>query len=406
MSLKSLLFGPNSEVTLNPLKRFTLSAVVVPSQDNAIAQVPAGSANNPGRSRLIPIQGPQDGKSEIYSFTGKEGLTTQGIGLITTTGGDVNVVGIGTKFLAQLQVGSVIKTTAGNGTIATISSDTVATTTLAMAANTAANFFVTITPTTNSLNSMSVLVNDQGWRRYLMNRDVPVKHVFGSNTKPLFLKESLLLETDQTFQLQFLNYGSDAASFAPISEGRKWQMEALKNENVFNYIAGLRERKTYIQPYWLTLNNRFISVPAGGQATAFLTCTGDITLVLFNVYSTAVIADGTDHTNDISVAFQDGGTHRAMQAQPMPLALCTGTAENPFRLSTPWILEPQRFIQADFQNSGNANVNVYLTFHGVAVYTGSNFRGSTLTNKNLIREAAKMYDAMSTPTIIEASPQN
>ncbi len=406
MPLKSLVFKPNGDCQLNALKRFVLSGIIVPTKENAIAQVPAGSANNPGRSRLIPIQGPQDGKTEVYSFTGKEGLTTQGVGEITTTGGNVNVTGIGTKFLSQLQIGSVISTTAGSGTVATVVSDVLATTTLAMAANATVDYFIAIAPTTNSLNSMSVLINDQGWRRYLMNHDVPVKHIFGSNTKPLFMKESLLLETDQTIQLQFLNYGSDAATFAPICEGRKWQKEALNNQSVFDYIAGLRERKTYIQPYWLTLDKRTVSVPANGQATAFLTCTGDITLVLFNVYSTAVNVDGIDHTNDITVAFQDGGTHRAMQAQPMPLALCTGTAENPFRLSTPWIVEPQRFIQADFVNSGNANVNVYLTFHGVAVYTGSNFRGSTLTNKNLIREAAKMYDAMSTPTIIEASPQN
>ena len=407
MALKSLLFQKNGDVLLNPLKRYTLSGVVVPSQENAIAQIAAGSATDPGRSRLIPIQGPQDGSTEIYSFTGKEGLVTQGIGSITTDGITTTITGLGTKFLAQLQVGSTITTSAGSGTIATISSDTLATTTVAMAANTAADYFTSIAIAANSLNQMSVLINDQGWRRYLMNRDVPVKHVFGSNTKPLFIKESLLLETDQTIQLQFLNYDTSPASFAPISEGRKWQMEAMKNQGVFDYITGLRDRKTYIQPYWLTLDQRSISIGASGRATGFLTCTGDVTLVLFNVYANVVkTSDSSSAISSVTVALQDGGTHRSMQTQSIPMEICTGTAENPFRLSSPWIVEPQRFIQADFTNLSSDPLSVFLTFHGVAVYTGTNYRGSTLTNKNLIREASRMYEAMSTPTIVPAEPQN
>ncbi len=149
-----------------------------------------------------------------------------------------------------------------------------------------------------------------------------------------------------------------------------------------------------------------LTIGANSSKQAFLTCTGDIMLVLFNVYGTAIDDAGNDQSDFITLEFSDAKTMRSMQAQPMPMSLCTGTAENPFRLSSPWIVEPQTQIKVTARNTSNSQLSVYLTFHGVAIYTGSNYRGSTLTNKNLIREASKMYDAMSTPTIIEASPQN
>ncbi len=407
MSLKSLLFDKSGSVWLNSLRRFCLSGLVVPQQNLLIAKIPtAQSATQPGRATPIPMQGPADASSEIYSFTGKQNVTFQGIGSITTTGGDVNVVGTGTKFTTQLQVGDTISTTAGSGTIATITSDTTATTSIAMAANALANFFF-VTPLQGGIQAKTfVSITDQSWRRRLMNRDVPTIHVFGSNTKPLFIKESLLLETDQTLLLEFLNYDTNGpASFAPISEGRKWQYEAMKSTSVYDYIAGLRQRKEYIQPYWLTLNDGWSSMAAGVGDTKFLTCTGDITLVLFNLYGQAFAADGTDVSSKVLCSFTDAKTMRALQTTPVPLSLCAGTSQNPFLLPTPLIVEPQTQIKVDFTNNNAVSCKVYLTFHGVAIYTGSSFRGSTLNNKFLKEEGQRMYDAMSTPQIRPAEAQ-
>lgn len=425
MALKSLIFRPAKQVKnkdgskkdipagiyLNALKRFALSGIAVPSQDLAIAKIPAAaSTTQPGRSPLIPIVGPADGFFELFSFTGKQNVKFQGIGVITTTGGNTTVTGVGTKFTRQLQVGDTIATAAGTETIATITSDTLATTAGNMAANTLQNYFF-VTSSSNAIQrNVFVTIQDQGWRRMLMNRDVPVYHVFGSNTKPEFIKESVLLETDQPLLLQFLNYSTAGrASFAPVCEGRKWQYEAMKYPEVNNFIAGLRDRKQFLQPYWLTLDNGWASLGASSSATgsaiSFLTATGDITIVLFNLYAQAFDASGVDVSSNVTVQFMDAKTMRSMQYAPMPLNCCAGTAENPFRLSSPWIIEPQTQIQCTFKNLAASACTVYMTFHGVAAYTGSSWHGSTLTNKNLENEAGKMYRAMSTPQIRPASPQ-
>ncbi len=179
---------------------------------------------------------------------------------------------------------------------------------------------------------------------------------------------------------------------------------------VNKFINGMKERKTYIQPYWLTLDDGVINLGAAGSGTAsaikFLTCTGDITLVLFNLYAKAVAADGSDVSSAVTVELFDAKTSRSMQSQPMSLANCGGTGEDPFRLPAPWMIEPQTQIRAQLRNvSSESAMRVYMTLHGVAIYTGSSFHGSTLTNKKLIAEAVRMYEAMSTPQLIPASPQ-
>ncbi len=394
MALKSLIFN-NSGVCLNSLRRFCLSGVIVPKQDLLVAKIPAAkSLTQPGRANPIPLQGPADAFTEMYSFSGKQGVFFQGIGKITTTGGNSNVTGIGTKFLTQLQVGDVIDTVNGGGTILTVSSDTAATTVANMAANTAQDyFFATPVNTTISGENVFVSITDQAWRRRL------------------FIKESLLLETDQTLMLEFLNYDSThPASFAPISEGRKWQYEAMKAKEVYNYIEGLRERKQYIQPYWLTLDHGWSALSNGiRNSTEFLTCTGDITLVLFNLYAQAFDDDngGADVSRFVTANFTDAKTKRSLQNTPIPLDMCAGTAENPFQLPTPLIVEPQTQIQVDFNYLAGLShaIRVYMTFHGVAIYTGSSYHGSTLTNKTLQNESAKMYEAMSIPQVIPAEAQ-
>ncbi len=408
MALKSLIFSKDGSPWLNSLKRSTLSCVLVPQQNLLVAKMPAAaSLTQPGRSTPIPIQGAADASTEVYSFTGKQAVTFQGVGTISAPGGTNVVTGVGTKFGSQLLAGDTISTAAGSGTVLTILSDTSLTTVANFALNTAANFFF-VTPLSRP-NGETVFVNiqDQAWRRRLMNKNVPAIHVFGDNQKPLFLKESSLLEQDQTLLYEFFNYDTAAtASFAPITEGRKWQIEAKKTESVFNFLQGLRDRKQFIQPYWLTLDNHWSALGTGANADAFLTCTGDITLFLFNLYAQAFAdSGGADVSDTVTAQFIDAKTQRAIMNQPVPLSCIAGTAQNPMRLPTTWIVEPQTQIKVNFVNGSGAPCKVYCTFHGVAIYTGSSWRGSTLTNKNLMRIGEEMYEAMSEPQVIPADSQ-
>lgn len=409
MALKSLIFDNKGNCFLNSLKRWSLSGILVPQQNLTVAKMPAASSlTQPGRSTPIPLHGPADASTEVYSFSGRQEVTNQGIGIISTNEFSAAVTGVGTRFLSQVLPGDTISAVGFSGTVLAVNSDTSITLTAVAGASVNLPFF-DVTPNSRDFgDNIFVKIQDQAWRRYLMNRDVPAIHVFGDNTKPLFLKESSLLETDQALVFEFFNYDTaNPASFAPIAEGRKWQYEALKAQKVFDFIRGLRERKEFIQPYWLTLDKGSSSLGTGASSTEFLTCTGDITLVLFNLYAQAFGTSGAggDVSNVVTAQLLDAKTQRAIQTQPMPLTCIGGTAQNPMRLPTPWIVEPQTQIRVNFQNNSGAPCKVYLTFHGVAIYTGSSWHGSTLTNKRLKEESELMYRAMSEPQIIPAEAQ-
>lgn len=415
--LEPIITNAQGSAQLNSLKRYALSACIVPRQDLALINIPISpAAKNPGRSTPIPLQGPGDGKTEVYSLlAGYQFDSTfpavRNAGIGTVSYSTPNLVGVGTKFLSQLVPGMTIYVLNNSGvlqtlTVVSVASDTLVNVGVALLAITNQPFAYTLNAPVSAANMLYVTITDQAWRRQLMNRDVPVVHVFGTQQKPLYMKESILLETDQSLLLNLYNYSQvSAATFAPMVEGRKWQMEALKYPKVHKFLDDLVVRKKWVQPYWLTLDVGYLDIAAGASQGAFFTCTGDITLVLFNAYAFATDGSNVDQTQNVTVELSDAKTFRAMQTQPVPLSCVAGNSQDPYRLPTPWIVEPQTQIKANFVNNTAGSVHVGMTFHGVAIYTGSNFNGSTLTNKHLIQEAQKMYHAMSIPQVRPASPQ-
>lgn len=395
-------------VYLNPLRRYVMSGILVPTRELANVKIPAAtSITQPTRSPGLPIQGPQDGRTEIYSLTGQQALRVQGVGNVTGNGVTAVLTGTGTKFRTQMQIGDAIVGPGGlSNTVLSISSDTVATMTGAVANVANVTYFIQ-TPASTKTGLLMVEIFDSAHRRSLMNRDVTVLHVFGDNLKPLFLSESILLELSQSFVLTFFNYDTSAAkSFAPVCEGRKWQYDALKRPEVKQFIDGLRQRKSLVQPYWLTLDDGFVTVAANGTATKFFTLTGDITAFLFNLYQSFFYADGAGTTSPPKVEIFDAKTHRQFQTDPLTAFTSGGNAQNPFPLPTPLIVDPQTQIQVNITNQRASVLTFFMTWHGVAMYTGLNWQGGALTEASIMAESQKMYKAMSIPQIIPASPQS
>ncbi len=394
-------------VSLNSLRRFVMSGVVVPAPELLFAKMLAAtSANSPGQSNIIPLQGPEDARSFIHSYTGAQGLANLGTGTISNAANAIT--GVGTKFLSQLQVGDTIRVAGGlSDTVATITSDTALTTTGVLVC--AGLPFAYLTPIVADVRDrMTVEINDTAWQRMLMNRPVIVNHVFGSARKPLFLRETSLLETNQTLRFKFFNNSmSGPGSFALSTEAVKYQTEAAKRQDVQAFITKERKRKTWFQPYWLTLDDGFVTIPANQQATKFLTCTGDITLVLFYVYGQVLTNGASGNTQEkVQIELFDDKTGRAMQNQPFTLNTGCGTPENPFILPTPWIVEPQSQIKARFTSLiTDQPVDVFLTFHGAAFYTGNRRNGGGLIDPEMLAESRRIFKATEKPVFIPASPQ-
>ncbi len=403
--LPTFVSDKEGNLLLNSLRRFVQSGVVVPRADSIIAKMrAAASATSPGQSNIIPIQGPEDARSFFYSYSGAQGLSNIGTGTISNAANAI--IGVGTKFKSELQVGDTIVINGATGTVATITDDTHLSTVLVLACVSLP--FAYLTPVIADVRDrMTVEINDTAWQRLLMNRPVICNHVFGSARKPLYLRESTLLETNQTVLFKFFNNSTAGpGSFGFSNEACKYQTEAMKRAEVQAFIAKERKRKTWFQPYWLTLDDNFVTIPASSQATKFLTCTGDITLVLFYMYGQVITNGVQGNTQEkVQIELFDDKTGRAMQNQPFTLNTGCGTPENPFIFPTPWIVEPQSQIKVKFRSLiTDAPIDVFLTMHGAAFYTGNRRMGGGLIDPEILAESRRIYNATK-PVLIPASPQ-
>jgi len=221
---------------------------------------------------------------------------------------------------------------------------------------------------------MSVTITDTAFRRRLMNRDILVNHVFGSNLQPFFMRESIVLEGQQTLQFDFLNNSiAGATSFESCGEARKFQSTAFTKKQVTTFIGEARQRKSFLYPFWLTSDAPF-SIPAGGVRDVFFTATRDTMQVLMATIAT-FISTGVagDTVEGFSAQFFDAKTERPLQNQPVVRSCCSGTAGSPYILPTPLMMEPNTRMRVRFQNLiTDQPIEIFFTWVGVAVYAASN----------------------------------
>lgn len=221
-------------------------------------------------------------------------------------------------------------------------------------------------------NRFLVSITETMYRRRLMNRAVPVKHVFGDNQNPFFLPESLFLENQGTLQFEFSNpSAAGTANFYEMLEARKFQQVAMMRQSIAEYIGDMRQRKPQLAPYWLT-SDAEISIPAGGKATAFFTASRDVTLVLFMSMSFGLTTGVAGDTTELyTVQAFDAESERALQNAPVARTCFGGTAQYPYFLPTALILRPNTKMRLEFTNLvTDQATEVFHTFQGVAMYEG------------------------------------
>jgi len=230
-----------------------------------------------------------------------------------------------------------------------------------------------VPPLVDVQRRMTVQIFDLAWRRNLMNRDIPVDHVFGTNLSPFFLRESIFLEGQQVLQFNFLNNSTaGGTAFKFQMESRKFQATSLTRKNVTEYINDQRRRRLYLTPFWQT-SNQAISIPAGGVVDVFFTTDRSFDfIILGNVSSFISTGTAGDLEEGFAVELFDAKTERPLQNQAVVRSCCSGSAGFPFLYPTGWIQEPNTILRVRFTNLiTNAATEVFWTFFGVSNYTNT-----------------------------------
>lgn len=226
-------------------------------------------------------------------------------------------------------------------------------------------------------NRFRVVIGDDAYRRRLMNRAILCSQVFGNGLRPFRLLETLVLEPQQTLSFRFENpSAAGPANFRLAAEGRRFDQHGevgLKLAQRFWAAEG--PRKSYLAPYWLTTENPVHLGALGSQAEALLVNGRDNSLALGYILCN-VITDAEQLGGDTQEIFEfrlfDGTSNRELMNQPVTLNTGTGTAQFPFRLDPPLLVEPLTNLRVRFTAlaSNARDIEIFFTLAGVQCYTG------------------------------------
>jgi hypothetical protein len=307
----------NGAVYLNDLKRYVKGSILVPGQ--SVTPLVIGPAVGPGVPTAAPsvvIESPTDAISEVYALVGEQDA------------------GVNPDVAAR----------------------------------------------------MTCQITDVAFRRRLMNRDIPVTHVFGGGGVngsggipgylPFFLRETMLLEAQQTQLIDFINNSTaGSTSFRFAYETRKFQAVSLSRSQVSDYINQERFRKTLLNPYWLTTDQPVTLNPMAGQ-DIFFTNTKATYFVAFGAIATFVLnagVPGGDIVEGFTVDWFDAKTERPLQNQSVARSCCMGSAGLPFQFPTALVFEPNTRMRMRLNSLvTGVTQDVFVTLIGVNSYTLDN----------------------------------
>lgn len=331
--------GKDGSVSLNDLIRYVKGGFLVPEQSRTPLIIPAAvSATVPRSAPSLVIEAPSDSVAEIFSFVGEQDT------------------GVGPDVAAR----------------------------------------------------MTCQITDVAFRRRLMNKHIPAQHIFGGagvngsggvpGYFPLFLRESILLEQQQTMLFDFNNNSiAGPTAFRFMLEQRKFQSTSLTRDLVTNYIKNQRFRKTLLQPYFIGQDGD-VNLPVGQQGLLTFTNTRPSYFIWLGTAATFIVngAGGGNLVEGFAVTMFDAKTQRPLQNQPVVRSCCTGSAGLPYQNPTGLILEPDTRMQWQVQNlvtGGGTSIDIFVTLIGALSYTLENPFETPMRGVQVADPSAASYGA-------------
>lgn len=251
--------------------------------------------------------------------------------------------------------------------------------------------FHTSTVPSDVQNRLLVLITDiSRGERKLMNYPIPVNHIFGTPQNPFYLHEwaePLMLQPEQILMFQLINPSTaGSASYSIMAGGRKFQKKCMTNPKMTEEIKALLQRRKKVYPFFLTFDNFGIAgsnVPVvtlaapSSPANVLFNAKRDQTLILTTIMGNSVVASGGD-TGDTQENFAvdlfDDKTEQQLNNQPITFNNLAGTAQFPFVLPSPIVLEPLTAIRAQITTLLNTtSQDIMLTFGGICIDEGIEF---------------------------------
>jgi hypothetical protein len=231
---------------------------------------------------------------------------------------------------------------------------------------------------------LAVQITDTAYRRRLMNRYILANHVFGSAQRPYRLLKTTILDSQQTLMFEFQNPSAGGSSnFRLAFEGRKFQRYGTGTRLAEAFLADKRKEMSYLYPYWLTHENT-VTLTASGLSDIWFQNTSDQWLLIGKIMATSISsgAAGNEHDEAFTFDLWDPKSERLLMNQPVTMNCGTGTAQFPYHLDPPLLIEPNTRMHMRLTSLiTNVSQEVFITLGGVGCYSGAALFAPAMQNQ-------------------------
>jgi len=211
----------------------------------------------------------------------------------------------------------------------------------------------------------TVRINDTGFRRDLMNRDIHVDTIMTpapGGQRPSILPESLWLEQRHALSLTFTDISGAAQAIRPVLHGRKFFLKQATPGMANKFIARRQLQRRVTTPYWYT-TDAAVALAAGAVGTrANMTISEEGHFVVQKITCVS--------TGPFDFRIVDGRTGTALSGSILMSNMsATGTARFPYVLPEPWFIERNTQLVLEFNNTNALGANnIFMTFSGRRIY--------------------------------------
>lgn len=216
----------------------------------------------------------------------------------------------------------------------------------------------------------TVTIYDPGTSRYLMNREIHIDTIVSGlsgtgGQRPFIWPESYFMNVEgagRALVVTFRDLSSATNAIRFGIEGRRFYTKEAPPE-VYQKMYEYFGRKERTNVYFLT-TDATVTLPASATTvtSAFARVTDEADFEIYKICSTSQGA--------YEWTLRDTSTGRILSNDYTTNTMRTGTAEYPYILPEPILIERNYSLQFDFRNLSGASNNVYITLVGRRLYYG------------------------------------
>lgn len=213
--------------------------------------------------------------------------------------------------------------------------------------------------------AMTVRINDTGFKRDLMNRDIHIDTIMSpvpGGQFPFVLPESLWLEQRHALMMTFTDLSNVAQTVRPVIHGRKFFLKSAPQGTGNTFLAKRQLQQRITTPYFYTTDAAVVLANAAIGTRAQMTISEEGHFIAHKITCVS--------TGPFDFLVRDGRTGQSLSGTTVVANTTgTGTVFFPYILPEPMFIERNTQLIWEFNNRNALGANtIFLTVSGRRVY--------------------------------------